>query len=189
MKIIIKLLILFLFCIAFKFSYNYTRYRKTIKLSQKYLKWLSDYDSVENMTTYKQDILKLFKQAKVEDMFISVAQNVGFGKVTTSTCSIADNLFTRRKDIAAGVLELFDAVIGYYRSAYKSAFSPLYWIETIVFLPKVIIEYIGADLEKTAVRVVNVILTALWWIFATVITLYKVEIINVLQSLLNKLTQ
>ncbi len=180
---------IFTFCIAYKFFSNCYRQRKTVALKKKYEDWIKDQDSVNDIVTYKYEIIELFKVAKVKNIIFPVSIPVGNGTAANSKVNLFENLFQRRADIAASVLDAFDSAIGYYRTSKRKAISLLYWIEVIIFLPKKIIEYTGVDLEKTSSKVTNLILTAIWWFIGCLFTLYKAEIIALFQSLLEKIAQ
>ena len=182
-KILITLIGAFAFCAAYKFFSNHIRQQKAMALKKKYIDWVTNEDSVPDMETYQYDIIELFKAAKVKNVRLSLPSR---GMHKDIDIALFDNLLQRRTGIIREVLDAFDFAIGYYRSSKRKAISPLYWIESIIFLPKKIIEYIGADLEKTAFKITNLILTAIWWLTGLLFTLYKAEIFALLQSLLEK---
>ena len=146
-KILITLIGVFAFCVAYKFFSNHIRQQKAMALKKKYIDWVTNEDSVPDMETYQYDIIELFKAAKVKNVRLSLSSR---GMHKDIDIALFDNLLQRRTGIIREVLDAFDFAIGYYRSSKRKAISPLYWIESIIFLPKKIIEYIGADLEKTA---------------------------------------
>lgn len=76
---------------------------------------------------------------------------------------ILSNLASPIPEIRQEIRKCFDMSLGVYSSRIKEALSPFYWIELVVFAPKNIIEYIGLNTDKTAAKISNVVLSALWW--------------------------
>jgi hypothetical protein len=140
------------------------------------------------MATYTQDITKLLKQAKVNDIIIPISQRISGNQTVTTRSSVINNIISHHVQITLHAVDLFDSAIGYYRSAYKEAFNPLFWIETLVFLPRSIMSYIGIDNDKLSSKALNVIFTAFWWLTCTFLAYFKSEIINLIQAFLQKLT-
>ncbi len=189
MTFVSRIVFIFLFCVLFKIQYNYRRYKLTLKIKDKYLKWLDNEKSVSDMNTYKSIILKLFKDAKINDVHLPTTTMIGRDKAASYQFSIYQNLLYRTGQVVANVCDMFDEAIGYYRSAYKESFNPLYWIEVIILLPKHIMEYFGMNMEKLNTKIVHVIFTGIWWLICIFFTCFKSEIFQLIQSLLQKLAQ
>ncbi len=177
------------FGVLFKIQYNYRRYKITLKIKSKYLRWLENEESVQDMNTYTSTILKLFREAKINDVHLPTTAAIGYGRAVSYQISVFQNPLYRTDQIIMSVCDMFDEAIGYYRNAYKEAYNPLYWIEVIVLLPKHIMEYLDVNTEKLNAKIIHVVFTGIWWIICLFIVCFKSEIIQLIQSLLQKLAQ
>ncbi len=189
MTFVSEIVSIFLFYVLFKIQYNYRRYKLTLKIKDKYLRWLDNEEAVSDMNTYTSIILKLFKDAKINDIHLPTTTMIGYNRSVSHQISIYQNLLYRTDQIVVNVCDMFDEAIGYYRSAYKEAFNPLYWIEVIVLLPKHIMEYFDMNTEKLNAKIINVMFTGIWWLICLFFTCFKSEIFQLIQSLLQKLAQ
>lgn len=172
----IKLLFLFFGIIMFKFSTNYIAYRKCIKYRKDYLYWASS--SCEGFEEHRSEIIKLMNRAGIPDSRIPISQAINPIQLTSHAASVFANFPTKNPQLAASMYAKFDDVVGVYRTRWQEAFNPLFWIETVVFLPKSVILYIGADLEKPALRLCNVLATIIWWIIVFLLYLFGGNLYN-----------
>ncbi len=67
------------------------------------------------------------------------------------------------------VVIMFEEAIGEYKSRCLEVFSPLYWINTVIYLPQKILQYIGLPSETWIGRILN----AIWWISVAIYTVNK----------------
>lgn len=173
---IAKLLFLFALMILFKFSSNYTAYRKCKKYRKDYLNWVSS--SCDGFEEHRSEIIQLMDRAGIPDSRIPVSQVINPIQLASHAASVFANFPTKTPQLATSMYVKFDDAVGVYRNRWKESFNPLYWIETIFFLPKSIIIYIGADLEKSTSRLCNVLATAIWWIFLFLLYLFGGNLYN-----------
>lgn len=173
-----KFLYILLALILFKLLLNISQYIKAKLFYTGYLKWVKSPN--ENFKTYKESIKKLFKVAGIKDNSVPHVQPVGFGFVQTNSASVMDNMFVLRKDIVQLMFENFQSAIGVYRSRIFETFSPLYWIECIIFLPEKLFQYLGADSDKLFVKIFQII----WWILAPVSIVFRNSLLSFIKHML-----
>lgn len=113
---------------------------------------------------------------------------LGWGHGVSTHLRLVDNLTNLREDVVPMVSRLFDLASGVFRMRIKEAFSPLYWIDCVVFAPKHLITYLGIDTNKSAAKALNAILTVLWWCGSAVVVFYRGEIADRLISILESQT-
>ena len=155
-----KVVFLFTSVILYKFLRNYVACQKMKKFRSDYLRWIKTPD--DSLFENRNEIIRLIKAAGVGDSVIPVSQAVNPLQIVSHTTSVIDNFPTTNASLAASMSIKFDEAVGVYKHRYHEAFSPLYWIETTVFLPKSLILYIGLDLENPAFKLCNVLLTIIW---------------------------
>lgn len=180
-----KLFFLFVLIVLFKFLTNYAAYYKCKKYREDYLKWASS--SCDGFEEHRSEIIHLIEQAGISDSRIPVSQVIAPMQMASHAASVFTNFPTKNPQLAACMYGKFDDAVGVYRNRWMNAFNPLYWIESIVFLPKALILYIGADLEKPALRLCNVLTTAIWWISLFLLYLFGGDLYNHITEFLSQL--
>lgn len=157
-----------------KFVLNLSKYLRTRWFHRRYKKWLS----LQGMKLRESrgQVVKLFKEAGVKDSHVSVARHIGFGKLSIKEVSVFANFPNPREDFAAPILAMFRETIGTYRARMLETFSPLYWIETLINLPRALLSYLGVPAENVLVRVLQVVWWAVGLVLTTLLALYTSEL-------------
>lgn len=156
-------------------------------LDKQHLLWLSG--SNVNFPTYKNEIISLFKKAGIKNVEIPTAQAIGFNRIASFNADIFTNFPSQNPDIIQGAFRMFYEAEGIYRQRIFETISPMYWVDTILFAPKKILQYLGFDENKTMFKTCNILLTFIWWFIGVLVTFYGREInklITILLSQFNK---
>lgn len=177
-----NILIIFLIIVVYKFLTNFIKYKKLKRYQKEYIDFLAN-KSV-NPSLHKNEIMQLLKDANVKDVSSTISQPSGYGMIATYNASVMTNYPSIIVPLVKGMMELFDNGIGEYRKRYMEALSPLYWIDLIVFFPKYLLEYIKIDKEKYSFKILNIVLTFLYWLFMLLMTLTKDKIVDFVVGLL-----
>lgn len=96
---------------------------------------------------------------------------MGYRKVASYNASITDNLSSKRADIVAGALEMFDKTVGVFRMRFLESISPLFWIEFFIFLPRRIVNYLGGEPDRIPVKLLQLI----YWVAAPLLIAFRTE--------------
>lgn len=152
-----------------KFVLNLSRYAQTKWHLSRYMKWLSESDSTldSKLLESKAQVVRLLKEAEVADSRLSVTQPIGYGHISAHQASVLNSFPSDRADFANVMHRNFRQAIGTYRSRMIEAFNPLYWIETIIYLPREALRYLGVSSESGIVKVLQLI----WWIIGSVVAI------------------
>jgi len=176
MSIIYLLVILFILKIVYDISYffmcKYYFYR--------YIKWIKN--NKGNIPS-KSMIIELFKKTNVPNSTIPILEDVGYGRLMQTTGNLFDNIFSKRNDIVSMVYQNFTECKAILKTNIILNFSPVYWINFIIFLPNKILYYLGIN-EKS---ILNKIFLVIYWILVFIFGIYKTQLKNVLMQILNNL--
>lgn len=163
-----------------KFVLNLSKYLRTRWYQWRYRKWLSSQGM--KLRESRAQVVKLFKEAGVKDSYVSVANEIGYGKLSIKEASVFDNFPNSREDFAYAILAMFREAVGTYRARMLETFSPLYWIEAIINLPREVLGYLGVPAESVVVKILQI----LWWIaglaLTTLLALYRPELKTFIES-------
>lgn len=176
-----KIILLFLAMIIYKAISNFVSFKKCESLEHQYTQWLKEQNN--DFPKSKREIINLFKKAGISDSKIPVTQPIGFGKISTFNASVFENFPNRHVDHISIVLAMFSEAEGVYRKRLTDSINPLYWIETIIYLPRAIIQYLGLNTETITTKILQV----LWWILTPVAILWRDQIWAFLINLFNQL--
>lgn len=139
------------------------------------------------MRESRAQVVRLFKGDGVKDSHVSVANHIGYGRLSIKEASVFDNFPNAREDFAYPTLAMFREAIGTYRSRMLEAFSPLYWLETLIHLPREVLGYLGVSAESVFVKAAQIV----WWVMGTLLSLlfvlYRPEIRTVISGWLENL--
>ena len=156
------ILYFFLAILIIKFVLNLSRFIQCKCYLSKYNNYIKD--PKWGFIELSHQVVTLFKNAGVEDTTVPNVQFIGFGNFQASNPSVFSNISVIRKDIVSYVIGMFHQAIGIYRTRVLETFNPLYWIESIIFLPKQILNYMGVSSESIMIKVAQII----YWILVAI---------------------
>ena len=178
-----KILLLVAFIILFKIIYNFYYYILIKRYFKKYHEYIKDQKGWY-IQGHRQNIIKIFQKANLKDIQISNVEPVGLGYVNTNPISLFANIAALREDIASGVVKYFMESQYVFRNRIIEAVNPFYWIESLIYLPKIILKYLGVGVDSIIIKVFQI----LWWaiVFASTIIgiLFNKDFINWMNNLL-----
>jgi hypothetical protein len=99
----------------------------------------------------------------VPDAFVPHLEAMGLGMVATGTLSVMQCFPSNLEGIAHSQLRMLDTMVGAYRRRTLEALNPLWWVESIVFLPQRLLMFVGLPGDKALAKFILV----LWWIVTT----------------------
>lgn len=146
---------------------------------QKYLNYWTEKSN--NAQQYTSEIKMVFKKANIEDKRIGYAEPIGFGQIRTGAANIMDNLFTNNNNFFAGNCQLFNDAIGTFRRRIFENFSPVFWIESLIFLPKNVFQYLGVKADSIFIKIFQI----LYWLIGVLYTIYSNQINSLIQDFLS----
>jgi hypothetical protein len=176
----VNLLYIFLIVLALKFLMNFSRYFQCKRFLAEYERYVNEpkWTFVES----EPQVVKLFSSAGVKDSTFSHVEEIGYGNLQSSRPSVFNNMSVRREDVVHITLRMFHKSIGVYRSRMLDTINPLYWIETIIYLPKQILNYLGVVPESAIIKIAQII----YWISGFIIAMYKTEVDQIFKDLVSK---
>lgn len=113
------------------------------------------------MSKHKQQIIGLFKKANIEDAILHHPQPTGWGQAINYEISSFDNIGLMRHDVVGHTISSFEDAQAVLRTRIVQPSRPIYWIETVVFLPQKILMYLGTGEDSALIKFAQII----WWIF------------------------
>ena len=176
--VIVKILLIFISIFIYKLISNFYYLKRCKSLQNGYFEWIKSTNA--DYTSYRREVLNLFKKANVTDAYIPTAQPIGFMQISTFKASVQQNFPSLITDHVSATMTMFDESIGVYRLRIKECFNPIYWIDCVIFLPKNILTYLNLDSEKVAFKILNVIFSSIWWLIIASITIFDIDFKNLI---------
>lgn len=156
-------LIFFACVFLFKILSNTVYYFRTRELRNMFNAWINGTFKGDYLT-YRSEVIALFKRAKIKDQWYKIGRPVDYNTAVTNHVSLFQNFPDKEPTLAAAADFMFAEAVGYFRKGIFDSLNPLYWIDLIVFCPKYVLEYIGADMDKSTSKALYVVLNFLWWL-------------------------
>lgn len=166
----LNLIYLFAAVVLFKVFTNLNKYYKCKRYLSKYQEYIENPNW--EFDEYKVEMVKLLQEAGIQDSYVGHVAPMGFGMVQTANMSVFSYLSGRREDIISLVTMKFHQAIGVYRSRLWEALSPFYWIETLVYLPRSVLRYLGVSADNIGAK----LLTVVYWISSAAFVFYRTDL-------------
>ena len=174
-----KLLIAFLLILAYKLISNFFFYRRIVHLKKIYFDYIESKNN--DLLEYKSEIIDLFQKANVKDKIVVYTEPVGYGYISNSNVSVFNNIQLKDDRFVARIINSFDESISVFKYRCKQCFNPIYWIQTLIYLPKHIFEFLGLDTST----LVSKILQLIYWILGFIYGIYNNQIDQFIQKILS----
>lgn len=175
------LLLAFACIFSYKLISNLSRMLMVRYYQNKYEEYIKQQDF--DFSLYTSSLKKLFLRGGVQNSLISFTQPAGYGYIESGHAKLFDNMGSLRQDVAALMFKSLSTAEGTYRTRLFECFSPLYWIESVIFLPKNFIAYLGLNENSIAVKLLQVV----YWIVTPLLIAFRVSLYEYISQLISKM--
>lgn len=180
MVVLIYIFALFSFGFLYKLIANFSRILLTKHYREKYLQYLAE--RREDFNLHSHAVKKLFSAADIGDCNLQICEPVGYGRLLTGYTSLFENMAVPRNDAAQLMLNCFSKAEGTFHTRLIECFSPLYWTECLIFLPRKVLSYLGVKNDGFLSRLFQI----LYWLTAPVLVIFRSEIYGYISQLISK---
>jgi hypothetical protein len=163
---LIKTISLIIFIVLIKVVYNLYYFISVKRYFKKYQEYI-DNKKDWYIQGHRQKIIKIFEKANLRDCVIPNIEPMGYGYVNTNGISLFNNIAILENDIATQVVKYLKESEYVYKTRMFDAINPVYWIESFVFLPKIILQYLGVKIEGLIIKIFQIV----WWLIVFVSTI------------------
>jgi len=158
------------------YSYYWFMVKRYLNIYNEYLDNAGEKNDakMDKLLSIKGQLKHVFKIAGVDEYKIPYVEPLGLGFVSRGHLSPADNLELLRQDVVGMVLKLFEHAAGNLKSRAVESFNPIFWIETIIYLPTKFFSYLNLNDDSRLVKLIQ----AIWWLvgaLATITTFFTKE--------------
>lgn len=127
----------------------------------------------------------LITGAGLADYQLPTSQSIGHGAYVAFNTTLIDNLGSTHKPTLYTINRLLEDTQNVYYYRMFESLSPRYWIETILFLPKNILSYLGYPTKESTTKLLQVI----YWFAAPVFAFFRTELYQCIIALAEILLQ
>ena len=131
---------------------GYSATEEAKELSGKASNWIT-----ENTTEIKRRVEK----SGIQNPVYSYMDAKGYGYVGQEQLSTLDNLLYLNQNIQSSAVAVLKRTRGHFKNETIKSINPLFWLETIFFLPKAIVSASGIDasskLAETGLKITQII--------------------------------
>nr|WP_315021770.1 hypothetical protein [uncultured Aminipila sp.] len=147
--------------LLYKFLLNLARFIELSKYQDQYYKWLNGSEIHLDLVSSRNRVKSLIKNA-LGNLNVPYIANMGYGQMASYQVPLFSLYPTNVVDYAKTMLESFEEALGIYRTHMFETFNPFFWINSLIFLPQKIFQYLGVPSQSVLIKLLQII----WW-FAT----------------------
>jgi len=174
---------------VYKFINNLVKYNRCIYFKDQYVNFVLTATGGEKLLQSKNEVTELINGANVSNYTIPWTQPAGFGLINTMQPSVLGQFPSRIESFATTMTKMFIEAIGVYEGRMRETFSPNYWIQCVIFLPKKLLVYVGLPPENVIIKIMQMF----WWLACLVgsvsFTLFKDNISAIVKKFLSNIGQ
>lgn len=115
----------------------------------------------EWITEHTTEIKRRVKKSGIQNPIHSYMDAKGYGYVGQENISTLDNLLYLNQQIQSSAVTVLKRARGHFRNEALKSMNPLFWLETLLFLPKAVVSASGIDasskLADTGLKVTQII--------------------------------
>lgn len=171
-------LICFLAILVYKVAVNTSALFRLNYYHKKYDAFIAQ--KISDFAEYAPAVRKLFKTAGVKDSWVPFVQPAGYGMLSKGQASFFNNLASTNGQCTELMFRGLAEAKGIFKGRIIEAFSPLYWINCIVYLPRKILDYLGLDTNGIFCKVAQII----YWIVTPFLVAFRDNIYQYITGLL-----
>ena len=164
--------------LAYKVAINVSALFRLHFYHEKYGRYLSKKDF--NFEECAPAVLKLFKAAGIKDAWLPCVQPAGYGMLSSGQVSFFDNLASADGQCIELMRRSMAECKGIFKGRILETFSPLYWINCIIYLPRKILEYMGLDAGSIICKIAQII----YWAATPLLVAFRDNIYQYITELL-----
>ncbi len=175
------ILLIWVAVFLYRLSLNWASLLKIRWYKKKYEEFLINPEL--NFFVYESALTKLFKQAKLEDYVFPCDEWIAPGVIRKAKAKLFKNIGAVNDYTVTAMRQYFLKAEGVFRSNLLECFSPFYWIQTFIFLPSRICEYMGMSADQVSSR----ILQLLYWVLVPLFLVTRDNLYEFIRELMNQL--
>lgn len=130
-----------------------------------YLRYIKGYN--EKFLQYSKISVDLMKKLGVKESLTNGGISPVLGNITMKNGLIITHVKNK-----------FESAVGIAKHNLKQCFSPLYWINSLLFLPKNVLLYLNVSAESIFIKIAQLI----YWVLGVLITIFSSDIANWIKS-------
>ncbi len=174
----LKLILTFLIIFFYKLISNIIDYINIVRYTKMYNDYISQ--KSEKIFQYKTICINLLKKLNISDSYIPITQKTGYGQYASFKASIFHNFPDNTTLFYSETISILDDATGICRRKIFECFSPKYWIDFILFLPKNILIYLNISTDSIIIKICQII----YWLISVTMTLFTTDISDYIKSLI-----
>lgn len=181
---------------ALIFFFDWRFIKKACEMHEIYLKGAGEMPTLEAKQASKNaadwitenttEIKHRVEKAGLDNPVLSFMEPKGFGYVGQAKMTALDNLLFLNQEIQQNASTTLRRTRGHFKNQAIHSINPLFWLETLLYLPKAIISASGIDASSKLADTILKIIQIIYWIAIFVIVISKPELLRILIETVKK---
>lgn len=178
---IIKIIAVVILLLVYKLALNITRILFVRKFQDDYLEWLNNPSAGSSLVSRVPKLKSLVKDADITEVYVPHVQHMGYGQAASFKANLLDAIPTSQVDHLSLIISILNKTLGVFQQRIFDTINPLYWITSVLFLPKSIMQYLGVNPDS----VITKLLQLVWWLIAPTALIFREQTHLFIRSLFN----
>lgn len=175
---------MFLFIFIYRLIKNTVNFFRIKYLAELHFEYMKQKNS--DIVNKSQEVISLFKSAKIKDSKIAVSQPLGYMQIANFEAFAFENFPTLDTRFVFIHVDMFTRAEGVFKKNIIDCFNPIFWIDSILFLPKHFLEYLGMNMDEKISKLLNVFIYIIIGITGYVANMFSAEIKIILENFFKK---
>lgn len=173
------LLLCFLCVWGYRLATNVSGLLRLNHYDREYSLYLSNPE--KNFAENTGPLVQLFKAAGVADRQIPYVEPMGYGQLLQGHTLLFSNIGNLRDSVVANMIACFAEAKGVYKHRILENFSPLFWIRSILFLPRTLLAYLGVKGDSLITKLFQL----LYWLVMPFLVAFRENLYQYIVSLIS----
>ena len=145
-------------------TYRLFRIRLLNKEYQEYFSALSQGNATLDFVRRQPEIKDLLTKADLGKPKIPRTEALGLGQIINHELDVINNMTMNDQQVVQLMMRLFFEAEGTFSYRIRQSINPIFWLETVIFLPSVLLGFVGVSPTSWFSKMANFVM----WIFAAV---------------------
>ena len=140
-------------------TYRLVRIKALHKEYNEYFQGLAQDNASWDFVQRQSEVKDLLVKSGVGNPTLPRVEALGLGQVLNHNLNVIDNMVTNDQEIVQHMVHLFYMAEGTFSFRIRQSINPIFWLETIIFLPSLILGFVGVPSTSSLSKIANI---AVW---------------------------
>lgn len=144
-------------------AYRLVRTKSLHKEYKEYFDGLTQGTASMDFVRRQSEVKDLLAKSGVGNPILTRAEPLGLGQVHNYNMNVIDNMVMNDQEVVQHMVHLFYMAEGTFSFRIRQSINPIFWLETVIFLPSLMLGFVGVSSTSPLSKTANVV----GWVMGT----------------------